>query len=201
MTGDAQPAVATKRSRRSSATEVLASLRRPKVGVMLALGFGSGLPFLLTGNTFGYWLREEGTGLGRHRLSSPGWGWPTPSRCSGRRSSTGSTCRCWAGSAGGAAGWRSPRLLVALGLAGMAAVGPAGGLTAAAALALVTAFASATQDIVIDAWRIEAADDGEELGLLSSASAARLSRGAAGRRRPGIIRRSPATWAGRSPIC
>ena len=34
---------------------------KPRVLVMLALGFSSGLPFLLTGNTFGYWLRDEGT--------------------------------------------------------------------------------------------------------------------------------------------
>jgi PAT family beta-lactamase induction signal transducer AmpG len=35
----------------------------PRVLVMLALGFSSGLPFLLVGNTFGYWLRDEGTSL------------------------------------------------------------------------------------------------------------------------------------------
>src|SRR5713101_5661827 len=35
--------------------------------------------------------------------------------------------------------------------------------------ALVVAFASSTQDIVVDAWRIESADDGEEQGLLASA--------------------------------
>jgi hypothetical protein len=33
-----------------------------KVAVMLAW-FSSGLPFLLTANTFGYWLRDEGTSL------------------------------------------------------------------------------------------------------------------------------------------
>ena len=32
---------------------VLRELRQPKVAVMLALGFSSGLPFLLTANTFG----------------------------------------------------------------------------------------------------------------------------------------------------
>ena len=32
----------------------------PRVLTMLALGFSSGLPFLLVGNTFGYWLRDEG---------------------------------------------------------------------------------------------------------------------------------------------
>src|SRR5260370_25876460 len=36
---------------------------RPRVATMLVLGFSSGLPFLLTGNTLGYWLRDEGTSL------------------------------------------------------------------------------------------------------------------------------------------
>src|SRR6185437_8155127 len=36
---------------------------RPKTLAMLLLGFSSGLPFLLVGNTFGYWLRDEHTSL------------------------------------------------------------------------------------------------------------------------------------------
>src|SRR6266478_2016691 len=36
---------------------------RPRVATMLLLGFSSGLPFYLTGNTLGYWLRDEGTSL------------------------------------------------------------------------------------------------------------------------------------------
>src|SRR6476660_810514 len=52
--------VATARRRRR---DVIASLGQPKVAVMLALGFSSGLPFLLTGNTLGYWLRDQGTTL------------------------------------------------------------------------------------------------------------------------------------------
>ena len=51
--------VRAKKSRR----DVIAALRHPKVAVMLMLGFSSGLPFLLTGNTLGYWLRDEGTTL------------------------------------------------------------------------------------------------------------------------------------------
>src|SRR4029079_10182360 len=51
------------RSTPSRRRDVLTSLRQPKVAVMLALGFSSGLPFLLTGNTLGYWLRDEGTTL------------------------------------------------------------------------------------------------------------------------------------------
>src|SRR6202051_4122630 len=44
--------------------DVITSLRQPKVAVMLMLGFSSGLPFFLSGNTLGYWLRDEGTTLG-----------------------------------------------------------------------------------------------------------------------------------------
>jgi PAT family beta-lactamase induction signal transducer AmpG len=156
--------------RKRSAVEVLGALRRPKVGVMLALGFASGLPFLLTGNTLGYWLREEGTSLKAigflswvglaytfkvfwaplvDRLDLPLFG-----RLGRRR------------------GWMLfAQLLVAAGLAGMASVGPgaAAALTTVGAFALVAAFASATQDTVIDAWRIEAAEDAEEQGLLASA--------------------------------
>jgi MFS transporter, PAT family, beta-lactamase induction signal transducer AmpG len=51
----------------------------------------------------------------------------------------------------------------------MGATGTQAGLGRLGALALVVAFAAATQDIVIDAWRIESADDGEEQGLLASA--------------------------------
>src|SRR5215813_14446416 len=43
--------------------DVIRSLGQPKVAVMLALGFSSGLPFFLSGNTLGYWLRDQGTTL------------------------------------------------------------------------------------------------------------------------------------------
>src|SRR4030088_2065088 len=42
---------------------VIPSLGQPKVAVMLMLGFSSGLPFFLSGNTLGYWLRDAGTTL------------------------------------------------------------------------------------------------------------------------------------------
>jgi PAT family beta-lactamase induction signal transducer AmpG len=61
------------------------------------------------------------------------------------------------------------QLLVAAGLFALAVRGPSHGLTAVGAFALVVAFASSTQDIVVDAWRIEAASDSDELGLLSAA--------------------------------
>ena len=149
--------------------DVFVELRRPKVAVMLVLGFSSGLPFLLSGNTLGYWLRDEGTSLQAigflswvglayglkvfwspfiDRLNAPLVG-----QWLGRRR-----------------GWMLlAQAIVAFGLLGMSIFGAAGGLVSLAVFALIVAFASATQDIVIDAWRIEVADDSDELGLLSAA--------------------------------
>src|SRR5260221_4225327 len=41
----------------------VAGYLRPKTLAMLLLGFSSGLPFYLVGNTFGFWLRDEHTSL------------------------------------------------------------------------------------------------------------------------------------------
>src|SRR6188474_3751461 len=134
---------------------VLTSLGQPKVAVMLALGFSSGLPFLLTANTFGYWLRDEGTSLKAIGfISWVGFAYafkvywsplvdrvdvPLLGRLGRRR------------------GWMLLcQILVAIGLLGMSFVGVKAGLGVIGAFALLTAFASATQDIAIDAWRIEA---------------------------------------------
>ena len=150
--------------------ETAMALGSPPVAKMFALGFGSGLPFLLTGATFGYWLRDEGTTLTAIGfLSWVGLAYtfkflwapiidraPAPFAGGlGRR-------RSWVVLAQGA---------IAAALVAMAAVGPngPGGLATIGALALVVAFASATQDIAVDAWRIEAASDPDELGLFTSA--------------------------------
>jgi MFS transporter, PAT family, beta-lactamase induction signal transducer AmpG len=155
--------------RKRSALQVLQELRQPKVAVMLALGFSSGLPFLLTANTFGYWLRDAGTSLiAIGFISWVGFAYafkvywsplvdgidvPLLGRLGRRR------------------GWMLLcQILVAIGLLGMAAVGTEGGLAIIGAFALLTAFASATQDIAIDAWRIEAASDADEVGLMTSAA-------------------------------
>src|SRR5512132_3818494 len=157
-------AVTTRRRKR----DVLASLGQPKVAVMLMLGFSSGLPFLLTGNTLGYWLRDEGTTLKAIGfLSWVGLAYslkflwaPVVDRVDapifgrfGRR-------RSW---------MLLTQVLVGLGLVGLSMYGTKHGLTAVGALAVLVAFASSTQDIVVDAWRIEAASDSDELGLLSAA--------------------------------
>jgi PAT family beta-lactamase induction signal transducer AmpG len=164
MTAAAQP-----KARKRTAMEVVRSVRQPKVAMMLALGFASGLPFLLTQNTLGYWLRDEGTSLkvigfiswvGLAYVLKPFWA-PIVDRVDVPL----------LGRLGRRRGWMLlAQVVVAAGLVGMAIVGPGGGLTAIGAFAVVVAFASATQDIVVDAWRIEAADGPDEMGLLSSAA-------------------------------
>src|SRR3974377_1598153 len=47
----------------SSHKHRIADYLRPKTLTLLLLGFSSGLPFFLVGNTFGYWLRDEHTSL------------------------------------------------------------------------------------------------------------------------------------------
>lgn len=152
-----------------SALEMLRELRQPKVAVMFALGFSSGLPFLLTANTFGYWLRDAGTSLlAIGFISWVGFAYafkvywspfvdrlrlPLLGRLGQRR------------------GWMLLcQWLIVIGLIGMAIVGTEGGLVIIGVFALLTAFASATQDIAIDAWRIEAAGGEDEVGLMTSAS-------------------------------
>ena len=63
--------------------------------------------------------------------------------------------------------------LVAVGLLVMSVGGPHPGVAMQTGLlvfgAILTGVAAASQDVVIDAWRIEIADDADELGLLTSA--------------------------------
>jgi PAT family beta-lactamase induction signal transducer AmpG len=152
---------------KSGTRDVLRALRQPKVLAMLLLGFSSGLPLYLVGNTMGYWMREGGS-----ELSAIGFlSWVGLAY---------SLKFLWApiidktdvpllGRLGHRRGWMLlSQIVVAAALAGMAIVQPQGGLVLFGALALVAAFASATQDIVIDAWRIEIADNSDELGLLTS---------------------------------
>ena len=59
MTAVAADANAKPRPRKRKAIEVLRAIGQPKVGVMLALGFSSGLPFQMIGNTLGAWLATD----------------------------------------------------------------------------------------------------------------------------------------------
>ena len=160
MTTEAAP-------RRTTTGDVLRALRQPKVLAMLLLGFSSGLPLYLVGNTMGYWMRENGSELSAIGfLSWVGLAYTLKFLWAPIIDKTNVPLL---GRLGHRRGWMLlSQAIVAIGLAGMAIVQPQGGLVVFGALALMAAFASATQDIVIDAWRIEIADNTEELGLLTS---------------------------------
>lgn len=154
-------------ARKPGSRDVLRALRQPKVLAMLLLGFSSGLPLYLVGNTMGYWMRENGSELSAIGfLSWVGLAYTLKFLWAPIIDKTDVPLL---GRLGHRRGWMLlSQLIVAAGLAGMAIVQPQGGLMVFGALALMAAFASATQDIVIDAWRIEIADNTEELGLLTS---------------------------------
>src|SRR5580704_8427458 len=136
---------------------------RPKALIMLALGFSSGLPFLLVGNTFGYWLRDGGTSLKAIGfLSWVGIAYSLKFLWAPILDRVGAPLLTVLGRR---RGWMVlAQLVIAGGLMAMGWAGVGHGLGLLGAFALVVAFASSTQDIVIDAWRIETARDTEELG-------------------------------------
>ncbi len=130
--------------------------RHPRVLAMLFLGFSAGLPFLLVFSTLSAWLTEEE--VSRSVIGFFSWVgitysvkvlWapvvdrvplPVLTRVLGKR-------RSW---------MLLAQLGIAMGLLGMSAIDPTEHLAQVAAFALLVAFSSATQDITIDAYRIEA---------------------------------------------
>ena len=131
----------------------------PRVLVMLFLGFSAGLPYLLVFSTLSAWLTEAD--IDRAAIGYFSWVgilfsikvfWapvvdrlklPFLGRLLGQR-------RSWLLLA---------QVGIGLSLAAMALVEPVGHLERFAQLALLVAFCSATQDICIDAYRIDSADD------------------------------------------
>lgn len=141
---------------------------QPRVASMLFLGFSAGLPFLLVFSTLSAWLALAG--VQRATIGMLSWVgitysikffWapvvdrlplPLLTRLLGRR-------RSW---------MLVAQVGLACGLAGIALHDPATELRAVVLFALLVAFSSATQDIAIDAWRIESAEI-EMQGAMSAA--------------------------------
>ncbi len=138
--------------------EALATYTQPRVVGMVFLGFAAGLPFLLVFSTLSAWLRD--IGIARTTIGFFSWvgitysikvfwapvidrlPFPLLTRLLGKR-------RSW---------MLIAQLTIATGLVGMALTDPHTDLTLLAAFALLVAFGSATQDITVDAYRIEAVD-------------------------------------------
>ncbi|MFM2482253.1 AmpG family muropeptide MFS transporter [Celerinatantimonas sp. YJH-8] len=127
--------------------------------LMLSLGFSSGLPLLLVFSTLSFWLREAG--VSRTEIGYMSWialaygvkwiwsplvdhlSFPILSQHLGRR-------RSW---------MLMAQLAIITGLVGMAFSDPALSVSQLVAFALLVSFSSATQDMTIDAFRIESAPE------------------------------------------
>src|SRR5699024_6894054 len=132
---------------------------RPTVLRMLLFGFSAGLPFMLVFSTLTAWLRDEG--VSRTAIGFFAWigitysvkvFWspvvdrirlPLLTRVFGQRRGWMLLAQCG----------------IMAGLAGMALSDPVTQLVQVALLALLVAFSAATQDITIDAFRIESDED------------------------------------------
>jgi len=138
-----------------------------RLALMLALGFSSGLPFLLIFSTQSAWLREVGisrTEIGLLSYVALAYTFkflwapiidavdvPGLATLVGRR-------RAW---------MLLAQIGVAIGLAGLAFGDPAHALAWTIASAFLVAFMAATQDVVVDGWRIDAAPS-ERQGMMSA---------------------------------
>ena len=133
----------------------LSVYREPRLVAILLMGFSSGLPLALTFGTLSYWLAEIGvslTAIGLFGLVRTSYSlkfiWaplidrlpiPVLTARLGRR-------RSWA---------LTIQLLLALAILALGLTDPRTGPAMTALAAVVVAFLSASQDIVIDAYRIE----------------------------------------------
>lgn len=146
----------------------LSVYKKPETLRMLFLGFSSGLPLLLVLGTLGFWLRESGVDLKTIGFMSwvglcwgMKWLWaplvdrlrlPYLTRAFGRR-------RAWLFLA-------QIGLMISLGV--LAFVNPARELALTGFLAAATAFFGATQDIAIDAYRIESGTEKEQAAFAAA---------------------------------
>ena len=139
---------------------------KPQVIAMAALGVGAGLPFLLVFSTLNYWLADEGVAKSTIGFFAAvgitysikviwaplidQWRLPFLSQLGRRRS------------------WIFlGQLGIALALFWMSLLDPKTELQWLAVASVLVAFSSATQDVALDAWRIEAIDEAYQ-GLMSA---------------------------------
>jgi PAT family beta-lactamase induction signal transducer AmpG len=144
-----------------------AALQTRKSSTMLAFGFSSGLPYALLIGTLNAWLGEAKINLATIGvLSWIGLSYsfkflwsPVVDRLKlpvlesiGRRKSWIVMCQT----------------IMILSFAGLAATNPSTNIGTFAIFAVIAALASATQDVAVDAWRIDVADEQTPVELLSA---------------------------------
>jgi len=157
---------------RAGFLETLAVYLRPRVLIVMFLGFSSGLPLALSGSTLLVWMREAGVDLGTIGLFAlvgtpytlkfiwapvvDALGVPFLTRWFGRRR-----------------GWLVfSQLLLIAAIVLLAFCDPSVSPLLVALGALLVAAAAATQDIVIDAFRVESLDENEQAAGMASFVAA-----------------------------
>src|SRR5512144_2002223 len=165
VTPDAAPA-------RPSFADMLAVYSKPRVLIVMFLGFSSGLPLALSGTTLLVWMRESGVDLGTIGLfalvGTPytvKFLWapltdaldiPILSRLLGRRR-----------------GWLVfTQILLMAAIVFLGSCNPSATPALVALGALLVATASATQDIVVDAFRVESLPENEQAAGMASYVAA-----------------------------
>ena len=139
--------------------QTFAAYTRPRALQVLALGFSSGLPLLLTYSTLSAWLATAGVKLaaiGAFALVGTPYAFkflwapvmdrvPPPLPLGRRR------------------GWGITIQILLIGaILGLGWCNPKHNLPLMAALAILVAFLSASQDIVIDAWRVESMNSDQQ---------------------------------------
>jgi len=154
---------------RQSTLQALSAYMRPKPLIMLSLGYATGIPYLLIGDTLNAWLRVDGVSLqvvGFFILVSFAYTlkfmWaPLIDRLN---------LPILTAKLGHRRSWMIVlQILMALGLLGIAASDPRTQLIQMAFFATLTGFLGATHDIILDAYRIELADDTAEMGIMTAA--------------------------------
>src|ERR1700761_5578635 len=158
--------------RRASFADTLAVYLKRRVLIVMFLGFSSGLPLALSGSTLLIWMTEAGVNLGTIGLfalvGTPytiKFLWaplidaldvPVLSRRFGRRR-----------------GWLLlSQLLLIAAIVFLGVCDPSVSAFAVAVGALLVATASATQDIIVDAFRVESLDENEQAAGMASYVAA-----------------------------
>jgi PAT family beta-lactamase induction signal transducer AmpG len=161
-------AAATEKPQRPRGFRLLrVALQNRKSATMLGFGFSSGLPYALLIGTLNAWLGEVGINLATIGvLSWIGLSYsfkflwsplvdrfhlPVLDRL-GRRKSWILLCQ----------------VVLIVAFAGLALTNPAQAIGTFALFAFVAALASATQDVAVDAWRIDVADEATPVELLSA---------------------------------
>ncbi|HYQ05750.1 MAG TPA: MFS transporter [Xanthobacteraceae bacterium] len=168
----AQPDAPVSVAARPSLTETFAVYLKPRVLVIMFLGFSSGLPLALSGSTLLVWMTEAGVNLGTIGLFAlvgtpytikflwapviDALNVPILARRFGRRR-----------------GWLlASQFLLMAAIVFLGLCDPSVSALVVAIGALLVATASATQDIVVDAFRVESLDESEQAAGMASYVAA-----------------------------